>query len=131
MPDAFNWNDRVIKRCESDVHLGNIIGGRGSEQIGKGAMSDFYRRFNHMLCNFQYVQADVKYHLFKSICMSVYGSQLWDYSSRVCDQFFTAWRKAVRRLCKLSQRTHNHLLPLIVNTQLHKRLIIYYYFFFS
>ncbi|ELU00709.1 hypothetical protein CAPTEDRAFT_202107 [Capitella teleta] len=24
------WNDRVIKRCESDVHLGNIMGGRAT-----------------------------------------------------------------------------------------------------
>ena len=131
LPDQFEWNGTEIKRCESDVHLGNVIGLKSGEQCVRESVLDFYSRFNHFVYNFKRVPLDVKYRLFKTICMSVYGSQLWEYSSRVCEQFFVAWRKAIRRLCNISPRTHNHLLPLIVNdlpidTQLHKRFINFF-----
>ena len=73
----------------------------------------------------------MKYHLFKTFCMSVYGSQLWDFSAPQCERFYTAWRKAVRRLCYLNARTHCNLLPLIVNddpvhVQLHRRFVNFF-----
>ena len=33
--------------------------------------------------------------------MSVYGSSLWDYSSKVVNTFLTAWRKSIRYLLQL------------------------------
>jgi hypothetical protein len=75
---------------------------------------------------------NVKYVLFKTFCMPLYGCQLWDFSSHHCNSFFTAWRKAIRRLLMISPRSHSNLLHLIVNDlpieiQLHKRFIKFFY----
>lgn len=78
----------------------------------------------------QFPQANIntKYKLYKTYCMSVYGSQLWDFSKKLCDRFYTAWRKCVRRLFRLPCNAHSVLLHLIcndmpVNLQLHVRFV--------
>ena len=68
------------------------------------------------------------YKLFKSFCMSLYGSVLWDFTSKVMDRFYTAWRKSIRYIIRLPYRTHSVLLALIVddlpvNVQLYKRFM--------
>ena len=64
--------------------------------------------------------------------MSVYGSQLWDFSAPQCERFYTAWREAVRRLYHLNARTHCNLSPLIVkdvpvHVQLHRRFVNFFF----
>ena len=58
--------------------------------------------------------------------MSLYGSVLWDFESREVLQFYTEWRKAIRRLFNLPRRTHRRYLYLIcydppIDVQLYKR----------
>jgi hypothetical protein len=48
--------------------------------------------------------------------MSLYGSVLWDLSGRLIDLFYTAWRKAVRKIISVHPRTHCALLPLIISS---------------
>ena len=48
---------------------------------------------------------------FKSHCVIAYGTQLWDFESSNVRQYFTTWRKCVRKLWKLPYRTHSFLLP--------------------
>ena len=60
--------------------------------------------------------------------MPLYGSVLWDFSSRYINSFYTTWRKCIRRLFGLPARTHNALLPCICNDmppegQLHTRFL--------
>ena len=60
--------------------------------------------------------------------MAVYGSCLWDFESKVLDDFYVNWRKSVRRVWGLPPRTHCALLNLIcddlpVETQLHIRFL--------
>ena len=48
-----------------------------------------------------------------------------------CERFYIAWRKAMRRLCNISPRTHCNLLPLIVgddpvDVQLHRRFVNFF-----
>ena len=80
-----------------------------------------------MFSLFHYYNSKVKYRLFKSYCMSVYGSVLWDISSNGVNRFNVAWRKCVRKLFKLPYRTHLYLLPYICqdfnnNDQIKKRI---------
>ena len=56
---------------------------------------------------------DVTYDIFKTYCMPLYGSQLWDYGNTYIDRFLVCWRKAIRKLLNLPYRTHNELLPYI------------------
>ena len=78
------------------------------------------------MAQFSHVNVDTRYTLFKTFCLSVYGSQLWNFESPVCEKFYIAWRKCIRKLFKLNYRTHSQLLPYIcedmpIDVQLHCR----------
>ena len=130
-PASIVWNDERIIASNMEIHLGNIIGPRSHIAAVDAAISDLYRRFNHFLFNFSCIQFTVKYHLFKTLCMSVYGCQLWDFSAPHCERFYAAWRKVIRRLLKITPRAHSRLLPLIVkdlpvDVQLHRRFLKFF-----
>ena len=46
--------------------------------------------------------------------MNVYGCQLWKFNGKHINTFFTAWRKAIRRIWKIPFRSHNKLVHLIM-----------------
>jgi hypothetical protein len=122
------FNGKRLDASPSEVHLGNIIGPELNNADIKQAVSELYGRTNVTLSLFKHASSRVRYNLFKSFCMSLHGSQLWDYSSKYTEHFFTAWRKCVRQIWRLHVRTHNALLPIICNDlpvdmQLHKRLL--------
>ena len=109
-----------------------ILGVSSDSARVKQSVNDFNRRVNQLIVNFGNVNMSVKYVLFKAFCMPLYGCQLWDLSSRCCDSFFAAWRKAIRRLLLIAPRSHSNLLHLVVNDlpiemQLHKRFIKFFY----
>ena len=81
-----------------------------------------------LMVHFSKAFPDIRYKLFKTFCVSLYGCQLWDLSSKEVQSFYTSWRKAVRYIWRIPHRTHNRLLPLIcgdppVETQIHRRFI--------
>ena len=58
--------------------------------------------------------------------MPLYGCVLWDFDSININRFYVTWRKAIRRLFNLSNRTHSRYIHLICNNvtvkvQLYKR----------
>ena len=67
----------------------------------------YYDKALPMGCSyFKNTYTDTKYELFKVYCMPLYGSVLWDFSSRYINSFYTTWRKCIRRLFGLPARTH-------------------------
>ena len=63
--------------------------------------------------------------------MLSYGCPLWDYTSKVIDKFYLAWRKPIPRILNLPQTTHCVLLNQIcadmpVRDQLYIRFINFY-----
>ena len=49
--------------------------------------------------------------------MYIYGSPLWKhYDNNLMELFYVAWRKSLRRVWKISNVTHNNLLPFILNS---------------
>ena len=117
-----------IKSELKAYHLGNLIG-QGNEPFNvMDVISKFNVSFNGVLSNFKWCRSETKYKLFKSFCMPLYGSVLWDYSGKHVLKFFTQWRKCIRVLWGLPSRTHSCLLPIICNdypieVQLHKRVL--------
>jgi len=63
--------------------------------------------------HFKCIPTDTMYFLFKTYCMPLYGSQLWDLSSPATNKFYVAWRKSIRYLFDLPRRTHCSLLNYI------------------
>ena len=104
-----------IPYVSQDKHLGNIIGQDKLIRSVDTAINELYINTNLLISQFNVCDIDVKYQLFKTYCMSLYGSQLWDFSNSYCDKLFVAWRKCIRRLLGLPNTTHNRLLHLICN----------------
>lgn len=98
------------------LHLGHIIGPEVKNDNINKSISDFNRRVNVLMSRFYYCNFETKIKLFKSFCMSLYGSGIWDLSENCIEIFYTAWRKAVRKICGVNPRTHCSLLPLIIGS---------------
>ena len=48
--------------------------------------------------------------------MNIYGSPLWKYYDKnLLEVFYVAWRKSLCRVWKISNVTHNNLIPFIPN----------------
>jgi hypothetical protein len=125
---ATYFNGTVIETVAKDVHLGNPVGRDALSTAITNNVYAMYRHTNMLTEVFKCATSDIKYKLFKSFGMCLYGSQLWDLSSSDMDQLYVAWRKCVRRLMGIHYRTHCDLLNFIcddtpVEFQLHKRFI--------
>ena len=89
---------------------------------------ELFTNLNHILAVFGNSTYKVKYRLFKSFCMPLYGCVLWDYTCKDIERNFISWKKCIRKLLFLPQRTHCNLLPLLVDdipveSQLYKRVL--------
>ena len=48
--------------------------------------------------------------LLLTFCVDLYGSELWNISSKYTEEMLTVWRIAMRKIWKLHPRTHNNLI---------------------
>ena len=117
-----------IDSSSAEKHLGNTIGNTKSTSVTDECIRNFLCKFNMVNAHFGKAHPDVKYHLFKTFCMPLYGIQLHDLSGNDIDRFYCTWRKCIRRLLGIPNTTHCSLLPYIcddipVNTQLYIRCV--------
>lgn len=118
----------VIDVVNHEKHLGNVIGNLTQRDIISRITNDFLTRVNMVKSHFKNIPTDTMYFLFKTYCMPLYGSQLWDLGSTAMNIFYVAWRKSVRYLLNIPRRTHCSLLHYIcddvpINIQLCIRFI--------
>ena len=62
--------------------------------------------------------------------MSFCGSELWNYYSRYAEEIVVAWRKTIRKLFRLYNRTHNYIVCGItenISIKLHRRVTKFLY----
>jgi len=128
---TFCMQGKVIPTVEHDKHLGNIIGPNVLKLAIEDKVHELYKNTNLLMAQFSKSDIDVKYNLFKSYCMSVYGSHLWNFARKECKLFYTAWRKCIRRILGVPSNTHCNLLHLIcedypVELQIHMRFINFF-----
>lgn len=121
------FDGKLLFAVESDVHLGFLLGpGIQRARIDVG-VNDLYRKTNMVMAYFGHASVAARYSLFKSFAMCLYGSQFWDMTDNYIENLFVAWRKCVRRIFNLPNRTHNYLVPLIaeesIETVLEQRTI--------
>ena len=103
----------VIPYLDTCTHLGNILCTSDKHVMVDSAVKDLNCRLNNLLADFSHCNSDTLSTLFNSYCMNVYGCQLWKFNGKHINTFFTAWRKAVRRIWKIPFRSHNKLVHLI------------------
>ena len=83
----------------------------------KRSTDDFNMRTNQLLSTFDFIKSTVKRKLLNLFCMAVYGSQLWDYSTNAPEAFYTTWRKCLRRIDGLPNKTHKIISPVLWDVQ--------------
>ena len=123
-----------VSQVDSEIHIGNYIcTDRRDDTIPvNNACNDMYAKLNLLYCQFSKCSPCVLYTLFNSYCMSLYGSQLWNYeNTSVMEFLYIAWRKCVRRIFKIPYNTHCKLVPLIcqdtsVQLKLQKRFLRFF-----
>jgi hypothetical protein len=111
---TFYVGDNPIEYVDSFAHLGHVISNQltDNDDILK-RRSDFVGQANNVLCFFSKLSPCVKYRLFQSYCMSLYGCELWLLGNEQINDLCVAWRKSLRRIWGLPFKSHCYLLPLL------------------
>ena len=114
-----------------EQHLGTMIGQGAHVYNIDSCIADLIKRSQATASIFSKVDPCIRYNLFKTYCMSLYGCVLWDFSSDHVKDVYTAWRKSIRSLLRLPWRAHSKLLPVIcrdmpVDAQIHSRFLNFF-----
>ena len=107
-------NDSSIDYVSHAVHLGTFIGENGFDRNIQKAQHELYARVNSLHAKFHFCTYDVLRTLFISYCTSFYGSCLWKLGPTDLEPLAISWRKCIRRLFDLSNRTHSRFIPSII-----------------
>ena len=119
-PDAVNRNINVHFMNETipvtdylstSKHLGIEIGNRNMQARVRSARAQLYGQTNVVLSQFNHVDRSIRYKLFKTYCVNLYGCELWDVSHPSFLQYCIAFRKSQRNVLNLPYRTHTKYLP--------------------
>ena len=71
------------------------------------AVNDINMRTNNLMADYSYAESTKLYLLYNSYCMNVYESHLWRLNNKSVESSIVAWRKTIRRIWRLDNRTHN------------------------
>ena len=101
--------EKVI-RCDSETDLGVSLNSDITDKAITQTVCSCYQRSNHVIANYSMLNLFSRCKLHTSFCMSLYGSELWNYNSRYNEESFVAWtrRKTMRKLFRLPYRTYNY-----------------------
>ncbi len=80
----------VIEKADVENHLGNPVGANRDNVCIQRAISELYAKTNMIMSHFSHCDRQVKYDLFKTFAMPLYGSVLWDYTSTNIAKFCIA-----------------------------------------
>ena len=125
---CLRFNGIEIKGQSTAKHLGHEIGSDIMVTAARQMANDMTWRAISVVSNFSYCSVEVRRKLFLSFCTSFYGICLLDLQSKEFDNFYTAWRKVVRKVFNVPVRTHSRLLPgiaecLPIKDQICERLV--------
>ena len=115
----------------SEKHIGHVIGPQSIDRELNCKTSELIVNTNHILSVFKHASFEIKYKLFKTYSMPLYGCVLWDHSSQCMEKLYVTWRKCVRKILNVPYNTHSVLLPIICNDlniecQLYKRVLKFF-----
>ena len=125
-------NGKPVNIIDYGSHVGHYIGKNSDSHNISKSITDILSHTNYVLAKFGFCSADVKAKLFDSYCTNYYGSPLWALNNTEVNKFYVAWRKCIRRVWDLPNRTHNQLVPhihnvLSIENQLLLRFVTFFY----
>ena len=100
--------EKVI-HVDSETYLGVSLKSDITDRAITQTVCSFYKKSNHVIANYSMLDSFSRCKLHTSFCMSIYGSELWNYNSGYIEKIFVARRKTMRKLFRLPYRTHNYI----------------------
>jgi hypothetical protein len=111
----FYVNKQLVGCVDELVYLGYLIKGDRSDPLVQPIITDFNKKFNAFIGDLDCLSSDVKGSLFQQYCTSMYGILFCQMYHPDMDKMRVSWRKAMRRMFRLPNRTHCNLLPIITD----------------
>ena len=98
--------EKVI-HVDSETYFGVILKSDITDRAITQTVCSFYQKSNHVIANYSMLDSFSRCMLHTSFCMSLYGSELWNYNGRYIEEICVAWRKTMRKLFRIPYRTYN------------------------
>jgi len=76
----------------------------------------FIGQANNVVCWFGKLDYITKTRLLKAYCSSFYGSELWDFANVNVSSVCKSWRRALRRVWKVSFNCHTAIINALSNS---------------
>ena len=89
--EGISHNGCCIKNVNKATHLGHAISVYNNDVELNDGINTFIVAVNGIINTFHNCDVYVKYKLFKSFCMCLYGSVLWSYDSKSMKKFYVEW----------------------------------------
>ena len=97
----FYFDGMQVKQSKKGLHVGHIIGPGPYHVMVKDMCHDFIWRVNALSANFGFCNISTKRQLFMSYSTSFYGVCLWNLQDKCVEEFYSTWRKGIRKLFNL------------------------------
>ena len=104
-----------LEQVTSVKHIGHVISNEGDLVQFESIRKQIPEKCNAVNRTFGILFAECKSRLFKSQCCSLYGVELLDLMSDEFQKIKVQWRKSIRYMINLHPRTHNDLLPHVID----------------
>lgn len=109
-------NGVPLQTSQTEKYLGHTLSTTGELIDFSTIIRDMKVRANCIAREFRHLCFPSKAKLFQSMCTSFYGCQLMNIFSRQFQELDKCWRMSVRFVLGLTPRTHNDLLPGLMDT---------------
>ena len=105
---AFMLMDNMLKSLKCAMHLGHSISSGDRTEIVKYAKISFWSSFNIFRADFGHISSQLKNVLFQKYCCVFYGSAM-------IQSLCVDWRKALRCVWSVNNRTHCDIITSLSN----------------
>ena len=109
-------NGENLNVVENEEHLGHLLGSSNILLDLSNSISDMKCKANCIVREFNHLCTESKRTMFTANCMSLYGCQLIDLNSSQLVTLNVEWRKSIRYIFNVDNRTHNVLIPALIKT---------------
>ena len=123
---TFLFAGQTLNLADRACHLGHILRSDLSDTDDiLRVQTDMYRRANCLLSTFYAANPAVKTLLFRTFCLSLYGSALWRLSSSSLRSLEVTFNNLLRKIWKLPRHCHTSILHCISSLQSLFNIVIY------
>ncbi len=120
--------NKPVEIVDNVIYLGNFIGVDVCNRNVESIVQNFWYKHNCMKGSFNMVNSQTLNRLHSTYCLNFYGSELFNYNCNYVNKVYVAWRKAVRQVYRIDNRTHNYIVYGLsdnIEVKLHRKLAKY------